>query len=243
MRILIIRHGEPNYALDSLTKKGFYEAELLSRKLVGEHIDKIYLSPLGRAQRTADPTIKKTGLTAQVLPWLREFPGGVNHPYATRLHESTRCPWNMPPQMWTDVPGIFDNERWRGAPFYEGTDIPETYEAICASFDAFLAEHGYVREGQLFHIRPGFEDSTETVAFFCHLGLGCALLAHLMHVSLPALWHSIFLPTSSVTTVLMERHLDAPVAHARLVGIGDTGHLFAAGEPVSPSGLHETEIR
>ena len=32
MRIIIVRHGEPNYEIDSLTEKGWKEAELTSRK-------------------------------------------------------------------------------------------------------------------------------------------------------------------------------------------------------------------
>lgn len=32
MRILIIRHGDPDYEKDSLTQKGWHEAELLADK-------------------------------------------------------------------------------------------------------------------------------------------------------------------------------------------------------------------
>ena len=33
MRLLFIRHAEPDYSIDSLTEKGWKEAELLSRRL------------------------------------------------------------------------------------------------------------------------------------------------------------------------------------------------------------------
>ena len=39
MRILLIRHGEPDYEHDSLTPKGDREAQLLSELLVRDHID------------------------------------------------------------------------------------------------------------------------------------------------------------------------------------------------------------
>ena len=39
MRILIIRHGDPNYELDCLTEKGNREAALLAEKLKKEKID------------------------------------------------------------------------------------------------------------------------------------------------------------------------------------------------------------
>ena len=32
MRIIIVRHGEPNYEIDAVTEKGWKEAELASRK-------------------------------------------------------------------------------------------------------------------------------------------------------------------------------------------------------------------
>ena len=34
MKLLIIRHGEPDYTIDSLTEKGWREAEYLSEMLV-----------------------------------------------------------------------------------------------------------------------------------------------------------------------------------------------------------------
>ena len=73
---------------------------------------------------------------------------------------------------------------------------------------------------------------------FCHLGLGNLLLAHIAGVSLPVWWHHVFLPTSSVTTARMERRGSPEDGLLlRLIGIGDVGHLYAAGEPVSDSGL------
>ena len=64
MRLLFIRHGEPDYERDSLTKKGFKEAEYLAEYLAGEKIDKCFVSPLGRAKATAAPTLEKKQMTA-----------------------------------------------------------------------------------------------------------------------------------------------------------------------------------
>lgn len=53
MRLIIVRHGDPNYEIDSLTEKGWREAEFLSvrmeKQLQKEHTY-IYTSPLGRAK-------------------------------------------------------------------------------------------------------------------------------------------------------------------------------------------------
>ena len=53
MKILLIRHAEPDYAHDSLTEKGRREAELLSRRMADYPILDYYVSPLGRARETA----------------------------------------------------------------------------------------------------------------------------------------------------------------------------------------------
>ena len=57
MKILIIRHGDPDYSIDSLTEKGWVEAECLSEKLVKMDVDAIYCSTLGRAKDTASVTL------------------------------------------------------------------------------------------------------------------------------------------------------------------------------------------
>ena len=48
MKILLIRHGDPDYEHDTLTEQGWVEAELLARRLQSAAIDDFYLSPLGR---------------------------------------------------------------------------------------------------------------------------------------------------------------------------------------------------
>ena len=42
MRILIIRHGDPDYEIDGLTEKGKREAALLAKRLEKEDITAVY---------------------------------------------------------------------------------------------------------------------------------------------------------------------------------------------------------
>ncbi|MDD6448847.1 MAG: phosphoglycerate mutase family protein, partial [Lachnospiraceae bacterium] len=54
MRIIFIRHGTPDYTTDSLTLVGKREADALAlRTARWTNIDQIFISPLGRAQETA----------------------------------------------------------------------------------------------------------------------------------------------------------------------------------------------
>ena len=61
MRLVIIRHGDPDYAIDSLTEKGWREAGLLSERISKLDVKEFYVSPLGRAKDTASLTLEKMG--------------------------------------------------------------------------------------------------------------------------------------------------------------------------------------
>ena len=78
MRILLIRHGDPDYVNDTLTEKGRHEAALLAKRAVSMNMGECYKSPLGRAQDTAAPCLEATGKTAEILDWLQEFPAQVD---------------------------------------------------------------------------------------------------------------------------------------------------------------------
>ena len=47
MKLLFIRHGDPDYTIDSLTEKGWKEAEFLSEKIAALDVRDFYVSPLG----------------------------------------------------------------------------------------------------------------------------------------------------------------------------------------------------
>ena len=53
MRLIFIRHGDPDYEKDSVTQKGEREISLLADKMQKEDAAAFYLSPKGRAQKTA----------------------------------------------------------------------------------------------------------------------------------------------------------------------------------------------
>ncbi len=62
MKLLIVRHGDPDYDIDSLTEKGWKEVEYLSQKLSKLDVKSfLCIPPLGRAKDTAAPTLKKDG--------------------------------------------------------------------------------------------------------------------------------------------------------------------------------------
>lgn len=224
MKLLIIRHGNPDYANDTLTEKGWAEANALAERLKNYHIDAIYTSPLGRAKDTARPTVEAIGVEPVVLDWLREFPAGVK----TEYRPNGMCPWEMLPLHWSARQGLCDREDWKTTEPFADSDCPATFERVGASFNALMAEYGYTREGDVYHMDPEKAPNDKTIAFFCHQGLGLALFSHIVGLSPAWVWQTMFLPTSSVTEVHMETHREEPgIAAARVMNLGDISHLSA----------------
>lgn len=225
MKLFIIRHADPDYTVDSLTPAGWREAALLADRLERAEITQIYCSPLGRAKDTASLTLQRKGMEATELSWLREFKPRMMDPDIGR----ERVCWDWLPRRWTMEPSYFDRDRWCHTPEMEAANVPEEYVRVCEGLDELLAEHGYVREGEVYRaVRPNWD----TLALFCHLGVECVMLAHLIGASPMVLWHGLCPLTSSVTTVITEERREG-VASFRINSMGDTAHLYAAG--VEPS--------
>ena len=176
MRIIIVRHGDPDYSIDSLTETGWKEARLLADRLAKMDMTEIYVSPLGRAQDTLKPTLEKTGRTAVTLEWLREFNPRVCRPDSP---DRQKVSWDWLPQDWTRDEAFFNRSLWFTNPVFVEADIKKEYDWVIENFDQFLAEHGYVRKGDYYHVEKANRD---TLVLVCHFGLECVLLSHLMNV-------------------------------------------------------------
>ena len=75
MKLFIIRHGDPDYSIDSLTEHGRREAALLCERLLGEYHACVLLA-LGRAGDRGT-VLEATGLACEIRDWMQEFPYGV----------------------------------------------------------------------------------------------------------------------------------------------------------------------
>ena len=225
MDLLFIRHGEPG-ADGALTEAGRREAALLAERLAALNVCEYNVSPLLRAQQTAAPTLRRLGCEGIVRPWLREFEIPVVRPDRP---EPGNVPWDWLPQDWLAEPCFLSESAWRENGRFRDAGVGEAYDGVIRAFDALLAEHGYERDGRLYRVRRGSDD---TLAFICHFGLICVLLSHLLSCSPMVLWHGLALPTSSVTTLHTEERRPG-LAVFRAAALGDVSHLYAAG--VEPS--------
>lgn len=228
MRLLIIRHADPDYEKDSLTEKGWREAELLSEKLKNEKIDYFYVSPLGRARDTASLTLNKTNQTAKTCKWLREFHSPVKDPESGKR----RIPWDLYPDYLLQNKDLFDSEKWNKTSLMKSGKVGKEYERVSTELDILLRVHGYKRSGLFYSVE---KSNSDTLALFCHFGVECVLLAHLLNIPPVCLWQGLCAAPSSVTTLYTEERKDGTAAF-RCASFGDTSHLYVGNEPPAFAG-------
>lgn len=229
MRLYLIRHAEPDYSIDSLTPKGWVEAELLSQRMAKYDIRDYYVSPLGRARDTAGLTLAKVGRTAETLPWLPEFRGRYIDPKTGEK----RLPWDLKPRLWTSLPGALDIHTWTEIPLFQRGDVQAIWKETTDGVDALLARYGLRKDGPIWLCE---ENRKESIALFCHFGIAMAVLAYLTDLSPMILWHRAFCAPSSVTEVVSEERVRGEISW-RITKLGDLTHLEAAGEAPSTAGL------
>lgn len=223
MRLIIIRHGDPDYSVDSLTEKGWREAELLAERIAKLDVRAFYVSPLGRAKDTASLTLQKMGRTAVECDWLREFPAQI---YRPDVNGGKIIAWDWLPEDWTADERYFDRKQWCETEVMREGRVDEMYRYVTDSFDALLAQHGYVRQGGLYLAE---HPNRDTIVLFCHFGVECVLLSHLMGISPMPLWHNTCAAPSAVTSVYTEERRQGKAAF-RINCFGDISHLYAVGE-------------
>ena len=226
MKLLIVRHAEPDYVNDTLTEKGWREAQILSEYLLGVKVDSVYVSPLGRARDTAKPYLEKSGRDHTVFDWLEEFPCRIDRPDD---EDQKHVAWDWLLQDWTADERFYDINRWKENERFLAGDVGKKYDEIVKGFDELIAKHGYVRNGNIYDARRSNDD---TILFFCHFGLECVLLSRLLSVSPMILWHGLCAAPASTTTIVTEERRKG-IASFRVLSFGDASYLPQAGEDIS----------
>lgn len=223
MQILIVRHGDPNYEIDSLTEKGWREAELLAERLSKLDVKEFYVSPLGRAKDTASLTLKKMNREAVELPWMQEFfRADIARPDA----EGRTIAWDWLPQDWTKEEKYYDKREWTETPVMQDSSVAKEYQWVANGLDELLAEHGYTREGNYYRVEKA---NTDRIVLICHFGVECVMLSHLLGISPMVLWHGFCAAPTSVTTINTEERRKG-IASFRVSSFGDISHLYVADE-------------
>lgn len=273
MRLLIVRHADPEYANDGLTEEGQRQARALADKFAAVQargaepaITAVYSSPKGRARATAQFTAGALGLPVEIEPWTRELSDWGKVPRARTAPEAPSKPGEGGTALW-DMDGEFvrslaassreaitHESQWRVIPGL--APVRAKFDQLVAESDKFLARHGLVRDEHgrycIGHSlsaaawarragprrRANDFNGREQIVVFCHGGFGLTWLSHLLNVPLALFWSSFHLPPASVTTVLFDER-SADFAVPRCIGLGDVGHLYAAGLPAAVNSKYE----
>jgi len=230
MRLIFVRHAEPDYDLDSLTEKGFREADILSVRTSKWKPDAVYCSPMGRAQRTMEPSLKNwVDITPVTCEWLKEFHYKIKDP----IDGHERIAWDFMPEYFCTQEELHDKDKWYKTSFMQTGNVENHYEETKQGIDALLAQYGYKHRGNgFFDIE---ESNDKTLVFFCHFGMTALITSYLTGMSAPTLWQGFFMAPTAVT-VLNSEEREIGKGAFRVQYFGDTRHLTEAGEPISHSG-------
>jgi len=254
MRLIFIRHAEPDYSCDGLTQKGIRDAQILGERVAKWKVDDFYCSPLGRARDTAAPALKALGKEATTLDWLREY----SYPIINPTHGKESVCWDFIPSDWADDPKMHTMTDWlHSEPAVQNNTLLEQYKVVTQGIDKLLEHYGYIRKGNYYinnknpkmrnitstvidsnrHIANELpsDDADPVIVLFCHFGVICLILSHLLNIPFPLLAQGTIIPTSGITIVNTEERWKDEV-YMRLQTLGDVSHLLAANESVSGAG-------
>lgn len=236
MKLIIVRHGDPDYENDALTEIGWLEAKSVAKRI--KKLDRecggiksIYVSPLGRAKETASCSLELLERSdAVTCDWLKEFPPRIFKP---DVPSQKTIVWDWLPADWTSEKIFYDSKEWINHPAMQNGDTSVEYNYVCSEFDKLMEFHGYKicdkSDGHYYNV---VNANSDTIVFFCHFGLESVLLSRLLNCSPMILWHNFCAVASSVTTIVSEERRKG-VASFRVIGYGDTSHLYMDG--IKPS--------
>ena len=223
MKIVIIRHAEPDYPNNTLTTKGFREAKYLGEYYKDAQIDALYSSPLPRAKLTAE-ALANNKIKVQSLDWLKEFWHEV------MIDDKLRHNWDFLPRLIDKYPILMEHE-FLDANFSQ-EDLRGMYNEVIKNFDILLAAHGYVREASHYKVTKPNKD---VIVIVCHLGMMSILMSRLSGIPYTQIAQYFFVAPSGVTTYVSEEREEG-IAQFRCREFGNLDHLRRKDEPYSKFG-------
>lgn len=230
MRLFIIRHADPDYPNKTITADGHLEAKALAKRMTTLGLDRIYCSPLGRAQHTMQYTADSLKMKATVLDWTQEIESLA---FKTTPPWPITCAWDIPGEVVLSQEKFPSHENWHTLSALEEFNSKEIFADLVQHSDAFIKTLGYERQGTKYKV---VHPNVEKIAIFCHGGFGLTWLAHLLQIPLTIMWSGFWLSPSSVTTILFDQR-SAEWATPRCIGLADTSHLYEAGLAIKPRGI------
>ncbi|MCQ2584745.1 MAG: histidine phosphatase family protein [Treponema sp.] len=217
MNLYFIRHAQPDYEHDTITDMGHLQAAALAEYYEDVKVDELYHSSMGRAGVTASYLAEKWNLEAKPIDWARELKWGKGNGDAA----DNMSPWEVKDRIIQAEKAYPEGDSWKTLPELKGDSLVEDYDAHCKAIDAFLAEQGYVRQGQLY---KAVEPNDKTVVIVCHGGVISALVSYLTNVPFFQYISHMGVDLTAVTKMRFHGGKDE-VEPAQLVYINSQAHL------------------
>jgi probable phosphoglycerate mutase len=218
VELVFIRHGQPEWDRGGLavvdpplTDVGQRQADHVGDAFVGRPVDRLLVSPLVRAQQTAEPVAKALGLEPETLPWLAEI--------ASPAWDGT--PSDTVEAVFAEARAKPLDEQWDGLP--GGESFRDFHRRVTGGLVGLLAQLGCER---LTEFPPLWRltDPGPRVAIVAHAGTDAVCLGHLLGIeAVPWEWERFVSFHASVSVV---RPMPIAEAHSfSLFRFSDTSHL------------------
>lgn len=224
-RITLLRHGEPDWAPGGgttvndpgLTGFGHEQAQVAAKALAAEAIDAIYVSPLRRAQQTAEPLTASSGVTAVTIDDLAEiginFEGQSQEQVDRIFVEASRRPLD---QHWEGWPG--------------GETFTDFHARVTRGIADVLDRHGIASERKsdftVWHLPDG---AAPHIVIVAHGGTNAVLLTHLLDVR-PVPWEWMRYESALCAYSVSQARALGEAGHVwSLQNFNELDHLRAAG--------------
>lgn len=221
MDLLLVRHGQPDWAPDriarndpTLTELGRAQALRVAHRLASlERVDELWVSSMTRAVETADPVADGLGTEREVYDWLEEIHNpmeweGEPVEEIERILEDSS--YRTIEEMWDGLPG---GESFRGF-----------HERVVAGLTKTLDSHGiHPMDTEHRHLWT-VDDPDRRVVVVAHAGTNAVILGHLLGLEpVPWEWERFRQPHTGVSRLTMSRISTGWGFSLRQ--LGDVGHL------------------
>lgn len=189
MRIIFVRHGHPDYQKDCLTELGHLQAKAVGERLIGEGINRIYSSTMGRAIETAEHIAEAVGFPVNNIVTL-DFMREIEWDFAG--------PWEVS-SAYVNAGESIMIKNWETEGPYARDKIVGFLKNRADGFDSFLSTLGYTREGLYYRVTL---ENDDTIAVVSHAGTSTGVLSRLFNLPATFLFDALRPHLTSVTAVM-----------------------------------------
>lgn len=224
VEIVLLRHGEPDWTPGgglavrdaALTARGRLQAEAAATALAPLRIDALYVSPLRRAQETAEPLAKATGITPVTLPGLAE----IDIP----LEGITQSEVDS---FFRQATARRLREHWEGWP--GGETFRGFHARVTGALTALLSQHGVTAQSEDEFTVWSVPPQPHRIAIVAHGGTNAVAITRLLDVAgVPWEWNRFEMELAAYA-VLQSRAIGMSGFVWCLQNFNEVDHLRAAG--------------